>query len=121
MPIVPKHDVGWYIYSAVPGQGDNVVLWGHVLRWLDSPNVPAPFARVKELPIGAPLVVTSGDGARHAYRVTRQIQVLPTEVQYILPVGSERITLVSCIGDNVIVSGELTKTHRLLTIAEPVS
>jgi LysM repeat protein len=31
-PVVPKHDVGWYTHSAMPGQGENVVFWGHVAR-----------------------------------------------------------------------------------------
>ncbi len=121
IPIVPKHLVGWYNLSAMPGQGDNVVFWGHVLRWLDSPNIPAPFARMKELGIGAKVMVTTADGNMRQYRVTKQIEVRPSDVQYILPLGSERVTLVSCIGDTVITNGELTKTKRLLTIAEPAS
>src|SRR2546426_603033 len=33
IPVVPKHNVGWYNLSAQPGQGENIVLWGHVLRF----------------------------------------------------------------------------------------
>ncbi len=119
-PIVPKHDVGWYNLSARPGQSENVVMWGHVLRWKDSPAVPAPFARLKEVKVGAEVVVVRNDGRVHRYAVTRKVWVRPTQVQYILPVGSERLTLVSCIGDNVIKNGSLTKEYRLITIAEPV-
>ncbi len=121
VPIVPKHLVGWYNLSATPGQGDNIVFWGHVLRWLDSPNIAAPFARMKELAVGATVMVTTADGKVRQYRVTRQIEVRPSDVLYILPIGSERVTMVSCIGDTVITNGELTKTLRLLTIAEPAS
>ena len=119
-PIVPKHNVGWYMHSARPGQGENVVMWGHVLRWKDSPAVPAPFARLKEVKVGAEVAVVRNDGRVHRYQVTRKVWVRPTQVQYILPVGSERLTLVSCIGDNVIRNGELTKEFRLIIIAEPV-
>lgn len=119
-PIVPKHEAGWYNNSAMPGQPSNVVFWGHVLRWLDSPNVPAPFARVRELRPGAEIRVVTADGAVHRYRVSRQVQVRPNQVEYILPTPSERLTLVSCIGDKVIQDGTLTKKFRLITIAEPV-
>ncbi len=119
VPIVPKHDAGWYNASAVPGEGSNVVFWGHVLRWLDSPNVAAPFARVHELQPGAPIEITMSDGQQYSYRVTQQVQARPEEVQYILPTDGERLTLVSCIGDKVIREGVLTKEFRLITIAEP--
>ncbi len=119
-PIVPKHNVGWYNLSAKPGQGDNVVMWGHVLRWKNAPRVPAPFARLQQTPIGALVSVVGADGQTRRYRVTRKVWVLPSQVKYILPVGSERLTLVSCIGDNVIRNGELTKKYRLVTIAMPV-
>jgi LPXTG-site transpeptidase (sortase) family protein len=120
MPIVPKHNVGWYLGSARPGQGDNVVLWGHVLRWKDSPGVPAPFERLKYLRLGDTISVVSANGRVYRYRVSRKVLARSNEVGYILPTGAERLTLVSCYGDNVIVRGELTKTHRLITIATPV-
>ena len=120
VPIVPNHDVAWYNLSANPGQGENVVMWGHVLRFQNAPKIPAPFARVKELKIGAVIAVVTADGVKHNYRVTRVVQVTPDQVAYILPVGSERLTLVSCIGDNVVENGLVTKTHRLITIAEPI-
>ncbi len=120
VPIVPKHDVGWYNLSATPGQGDNVVLWGHVLRFRDAPHIPAPFARLKEVPVGAQLTLYGADGAGHGYVVTQQIWVTPDQVAYILPTGREQVTLVSCIGDKVIVNGAtVDMTHRLITIAEP--
>ena len=120
IPIVPRHDVGWFTGGAVPGQNSNVIFWGHVLRWKDTPEVPAPFARVHELVPGAGLVVVTADGREHPYRVTQQVQVRPEEVQYISPTARERVTLVSCIGDNVILNGTLTKEFRLITIAEPL-
>jgi LPXTG-site transpeptidase (sortase) family protein len=120
VPIVPRHDVGWYSLSAMPGQGENVVFWGHVLRFRSAPKIPAPFARVKELKRGAQVIVTTANGTQRKYQVTQAVQVTPDQVQYILPTGKEQITLVSCIGDNVVQNGSVTKKYRLITIAEPV-
>jgi len=120
IPIVPAHDVGWYDLSAMPGQGENVVFWGHVLRWQATPNIPAPFADIKYLEPGAEIYLYTADGDEFRYAVTETVQVTPDQVNYVLPQGKEKVTLVSCIGDNVIVDGWLTKQYRLITIAEPV-
>ena len=120
VPIVPKHEVGWFQNSAVPGQGSNVVFWGHVLRWKDSPSIPAPFARLSELQKGAEVVVVTAAGEQHHFRVTKRVQVRPNQVDYILLTTSERVTLVSCIDDTVIMDGRVSKAWRLIVIAEPV-
>jgi sortase (surface protein transpeptidase) len=122
IPIVPKHDIGWYNLSAMPGQGENIVLWGHVLRFRDSPKIPAPFARLKELKPGAAVVLYDKAGTAHDYVVTQQIWVTPDQVEYILPRGKEMVTMVSCIGDKIITNGEVVdESHRLITIAEPAA
>jgi len=118
---VPDHDIGWYTASAAPGGGDNVVFWAHVLRFMNAPGIPAPFERLKELPIGARVTVYDDLGQAHAYAVTQQLTVTPDQVDVIMPVGRERVTMVSCYGANVIVNGAVVDmTHRLITIAEPV-
>lgn len=119
VPIVPKHDIGWYNLSAAPGRGENVVLWGHVLRFKAAPKVPAPFARLRELELGAKLTIYTADGKAHRYVVVEQVWAKPTEVAYILPQGRELVTMVSCIGDKVITGGGVEMTHRLITIAAP--
>ncbi len=119
-PAVPKHNVGWYSLSAAPGEGDNVVLWGHVLRFIDEPQIPAPFARVKSLRPGDTITIYNRGGDPYTYVVARQIWARPDEVQYIQAHGHEQLTLVSCIGDQVIVEGEVIDiSHRLITIAVP--
>ncbi|GIV90335.1 MAG: hypothetical protein KatS3mg055_2853 [Chloroflexus sp.] len=119
VPVVLDHEVGWYIYSAKPGQGENVVLWGHVLRFRKAPHIPAPFADVERLAIGSEILLYSADGSVFRYVVTRKERVTPDQVDYILPTNDERLTLVSCIGDRVIVDGNVELTHRLITIATP--
>ena len=121
VPIVPKHDIGWYNLSAGPGQGENVVLWGHVLRFRSAPQIPAPFARLRELEPGARLTLYSADGSAHPYVVTEQVWATPNQVEYVLPTGRELVTMVSCIGDKVVVDGSVEMTHRLITIAEPLA
>jgi sortase (surface protein transpeptidase) len=120
VPVVPNHDVGWYNLSAQPGRGDNIVFWGHVLRFRQTPKIPAPFARLKEVKPGAKIVIYDQGGNTHTYVVKEQVWALPNEVEYILPKDKEMITLVSCIGDKVIDDGEVVdESHRLITIAEP--
>lgn len=118
VPIVPKHDIGWYNLSAAPGQGSNIVLWGHVLRFRDSPEIPAPFRRLKELTPGAQIVLYDDTNVAHTYNVTEQVWVTPDQVQYILPTGTEQLTLVSCIGNKVKSEAGVEMTHRLVTIAK---
>ncbi|MBO9324545.1 MAG: class F sortase [Roseiflexus sp.] len=119
VPVVPDHDVGWYRLGAMPGQGDNIVLWGHVLRFRKTPHIPAPFARLKELSPGATVILIDERGVEHRYTVTRQVWATPDEVHYMLPQGREMVTMISCIGDKIIAEGSLEMTHRLITIAEP--
>lgn len=119
VPVVLDHDVGWYKLGAMPGQGENIVLWGHVLRFRKAPHIPAPFARLKELPPGATVALIDANGVEHRYVVTRQVWAEPDEVHYMLPQGREMVTMISCIGDKVIADGTVEMTHRLITIAEP--
>ncbi|GAC1541287.1 MAG: hypothetical protein NVS2B7_13920 [Herpetosiphon sp.] len=120
VPIVPRHDVGWYAGSARPGQGSNVVMWGHVLRFRDSPEIPAPFADLQNLQLGATIKVISAGGQVHRYRLEQQVRERPDQLDLLQPTRTERLTLISCIGANIISNGQLTKEFRLLSIAVPV-
>jgi LPXTG-site transpeptidase (sortase) family protein len=118
--VVLKHDVGWYEGSGKPAGGTSIIFWAHVLRWKSAPQIPAPFADLHLLEPGNSIFIVTTAGERFEYVVTQQIQVMPDQVEYLAPTDHERVTLISCIGDNVIVDGELTKAQRLVTIAEPV-
>jgi LPXTG-site transpeptidase (sortase) family protein len=119
LPIVPKHDAGWYESSAAPGQGENIVLWGHALRFKDEPQIPAPFGQLQKLKLNTKVVLYNQSGKAYNYRVTQQVWATPDQVQYILPQGEERLTMISCIGDKVMTKHGIDMTHRLVTIAEP--
>ncbi len=118
-PIVPRHDVGWYTLSAQPGQGENIVLWGHVLRFRNAPTIPAPFAKLHLLQPGAKIRLYNEAGIPYNYVMVRQVLATPDQVTYMLPKGRERLTLISCIGDLVLNAGNVEITQRLITIAEP--
>jgi LPXTG-site transpeptidase (sortase) family protein len=119
-PVVLKHDVGWYHYSARPGEGENIVLWGHVLRFQDTPQRAAPFAHLREVSIGSLLSLHAADGSIYTYSVQEKLYATPDEVAYILPQGREVLTLISCIGEQVVVNDSVEMTHRLVTRAVPV-
>jgi sortase (surface protein transpeptidase) len=121
IPIVPKHEAAWYSGSAAPSQGENIVLWGHALRFKSEPNIPAPFGRLKDLALGEKVVLYDAAGIQHAYVISRQVWATPDQVSYILPQGHEQLTLVSCIGDKVVGPAGVDMTHRLITIAKPAS
>jgi LPXTG-site transpeptidase (sortase) family protein len=119
VPIVPKHDAGWFKFSAQPGAGENIVLWGHALRFKDSPQIPAPFGQLQKLRPGAQIVLYDDADTAHSYTVTQQVWATPDQTSYILPQGEERLTLISCIGDKIVTSRGVDMTHRLVTIAQP--
>lgn len=119
LPIVPKHAAAWYSGSAAPDQGDNIVLWGHALRFKNEPGIPAPFGRLKDLAVGEKVVLFDTVGEQHSYVISEQVWATPDQVNYILPQGHEQLTLVSCIGDKVVGPAGVDMTHRLITIAKP--
>lgn len=119
--VVPDLEVGWFDQSATPGQGENIVLWGHVLPFLYAPNASPPFARLNELPVGALITLYDAFGQAVEYQVIQQVTALPEAVEYIFPSRRELLTMVSCIGEDVVSAGNVVdKTHRLITIAEPL-
>ncbi|HMQ34239.1 MAG TPA: sortase, partial [Chloroflexaceae bacterium] len=102
------------------GQGENIVLWGHVLPFLYAPKIPAPFARLKELPPGAAVTLIDAAGQTHGDVITQQVRVTPEQVEYVLNQGRELLTMVSCIGEGIYANGGIVDyTERLITIAEP--
>ena len=118
--VVPDHEVGWYNGSAAPGQGENIVLWGHVLPFLAAPHLPAPFARLEHLGIGAQVVLYDSLGQPHEYVVTQQFRVAPEQIEYVFHQGRELVTMVSCIGEGIVAGGGIVDySERLITIAEP--
>lgn len=96
-PVVSANAVNWWQQSAQPGQGSNVVLYGH------SPGVFTDLHRIRP---GAVVTVISG-GRAYSYIVTRAFVVEETAGHWIDATAEERLTLITCAGetDNLIVIG----------------
>lgn len=97
---VPKSpaSVGWWATGAAPGSaGGTVLLVGHVDTARQGRGV---FAALWNVPVGAKVAVTAGDGSVHRYRiVARRIykqESLPTDL--FRGAGKPRLALVTCIG-----------------------
>lgn len=101
-PIVALNQVNWWQDSALPGEGSNVVLYGH------SPGV---FSNLHKLRRGA-VITVSWQGRDYGYIVTR-VFVVSNSVgkveagHWIDPTEDERLTMVTCAGED-----------RLIVIAE---
>ena len=95
-PVVSANAVNWWQQSALPGQGSNVVLYGH------SPGV---FSDLHGIKPGAVITVTN-EGRAYGYVVIRYFVAGETAGYWIDPTPKERLTLVTCVGDdNLIVIG----------------
>lgn len=90
--------VGWFSGGGRPGGPGPTVLAGHV----DSRTGPAVFARLTDLVRGDTVSVTTQDGRRIDYRVTRAEDVpkdtFPTEAVFGSTPGDE-LRLITCTGD----------------------
>ena len=96
---VPKSpaDVGWWAAGAAPGSaGGTVLLAGHV----DSARGRGVFAALSQVPVGAKIAVTAGDGDVHWYRIvarrTYRQEALPADL--FRGAAKPRLALVTCIG-----------------------
>ncbi|MFI5692098.1 DUF4142 domain-containing protein [Kribbella sp. NPDC051586] len=97
MPSSPNA-VGWWAAGAAPGSdGGTVLLAGHVDTARAGLGV---FAGLSEVPIGAKVSVTGGDGDVHRYKiVARRVYpqtALPTDL--FQGAGKPRLVLVTCTG-----------------------
>ncbi len=113
--VVPAFAAGWFVSSARPGEGGNVVLSGHH-------NIEGEvFRYVVNLKVGDTITLHSG-ARTHAYRVDQRM-ILPEKyvsyeqklqnARWIGPFDEERLTLVTCWPYN-------NNTHRVIVVAHPV-
>jgi LPXTG-site transpeptidase (sortase) family protein len=106
----PAHAVGWYKMTAVPGQGSNVVMSGHISSPLRGEG--SIFRRLPEVEIGDVIVLETATG-QHSYGVVSREVVPPTAVNVMAPTPSETVTLITCYPD-------LIYSHRLVVQAQPI-
>lgn len=110
---VPKFVAGHLQGTALPGQGSNVVLSGHV-ESISSGNV---FARLGELEIGdAVTIVTSNREIE--YTVAEIVVVKNTDLSVVAPTEEETLTLITCTGNWMPLARDYDR--RLVVTAKPV-
>lgn len=76
--------------SARPGEAGNIIIYGHNTRKI--------LGNIRALKGGEIVTLTSADETQHQYRVTKIIEVNPTQVEYLLPTSEETLTLYTCSG-----------------------
>lgn len=88
---------GWFDRGPAPGQRGPAVVLGHV----DSRTGPAVFARLRDLKVGDPVVVTLRDGAQVRFTVDGTLTFaksdFPTAATY-GPVPGPALRLITCGG-----------------------
>jgi LPXTG-site transpeptidase (sortase) family protein len=92
-------EAGWYRFGPAPGEAGTTVLAAHVDSLVTGLGA---FARLRDVPVGAAVTVTTADGAAHGYRVTDVERTPKTEVPLDLLFqrsGDERLVLVTCGGE----------------------
>lgn len=108
----PATTAGWWSDSARPGDGGNVVVWGHNF------SAMGPLERAV---LGNQVDVYMSDGLVYQYQLVDRVIVVeagqPLEVRqangrYITQMGSERLTLVTCW------PFPAADTHRLILVGE---
>jgi sortase A len=116
--VVPSKAAGWHVNSAMPGQGENVVLSGHH-------NIEGKvFRYVIDLEPGDTIILTAGE-ATYVYIVAEKyilkeagmpLRVRQKNAQWIMPTGDERLTLVTCWPYEW-----PGNSHRVIVVARPRS
>lgn len=95
---------GHYHYTALPGQGGNVVIAGH------RTTHGAPFNRLAELAPGDPMYLTTTSGQRLTYVVAvSPFAVSPEDVSVLNNFGDNRLTLTTC-------NPEYSAVQRLIVV-----
>lgn len=111
-------EVAWYDFTALPGQGSNIVLAGHV----DFVGVgPAVFWDLWRLRVGDVVELELADGRVARYRVAglETVEEARAPVERIVgPTPEERLTLITCAGNYNPATGRYDQ--RLIVTAVPV-
>lgn len=109
----PDAAVGWVVSSALPGDADNILLYGHN-------NLHASvFLKLSELKPGDKIMLRTGEEEwTYSVQETRILPVMTSDQdfaayqEYFQPTSSARLTLLSCWPP-------VSNTHRVVVIAIP--
>jgi hypothetical protein len=112
-------DAGWYRFGPAPGEAGTTVLAAHVDSRIHGLGA---FARLRDVAVGASVVVTTADGAAHGYRVQLIERTPKTEVPLDLLFdrsGAERLVLVTCGGEFDRSTGHYRDNVLVTALPEP--
>lgn len=90
--------------SAYPGEGGNIIFYGHNRRSL--------FGPIRWLEKDAEIILTGKNSEKHSYKVVETVEVSPENIQYVLPKSEETLTLYTCTG--------LFDSKRFIVVAKPL-
>lgn len=90
--------------TARPGEGGNIVIYGHNTRKI--------LGNIRVFIPGEEITLTTQDGQEHTYKVTWTKEVSPDDVSAIQPTDAEVLTLFTCSG--------FLDSQRFIVRAEPV-
>lgn len=90
--------------SANPGQGGNIVIYGH--------NKNNLFGPIRWLNLGDKIEITDKNENKYEYIIKQIVTTNPDQVEYVLPTEEETLTLYTCTG--------FFDKDRYLVISRPV-
>jgi len=111
----PESLAGWVVTSALPGDGSNVILYGHNNLYTSI------FRDLGRLKVGDEISLKTGERTWN-YRVHQILflqttfagaKTLQTYAAYLQPTQREQLTIISCWPP-------ISNTHRVIVVAEPV-
>ena len=91
------------IFSKNPGEGGNIVVYGH--------NKKAIFGPILWVKKDEKITLIDKDDKEFNYRVVETKIVNPAQIEYVLPKNEEILTLYTCIG--------FADTKRFIVVAKP--
>jgi len=114
---VPEFESGWHQNSALPGQGDNVVISGH-----NNSSGGHVFGNLEALIVGDQITLWTDENESFVYQVSekqivRAFAASQESLNYLQAImestSSEQLTLITCWPS-------WTNTHRLIIVAHPL-
>lgn len=97
--------------SANPGDGSNVVIYGH--------NRPHLLQQLHNVELGDEIILENKHGTTYHYTIETKEVVPPTDISKVAPTQNEKLTIYTCTNffdsDRLVVSGRLQKVSSVAT------
>lgn len=87
---VSADSASYLLQSARPGEGGNIIIYGH--------NTRPILGNIRALKGNETITLTTEDGTEHLYRVDSLTEVAPNQTQLLQPTDTEVLTIYTCSG-----------------------